>query len=83
MKEAVVAKGSTKAQRFVGLDVHAESIAVAVAEADGEVRSLGTIRTGRERARLVANLGAAGRARLLRSRTDGLRAVLATDGAGY
>ncbi len=29
--------------RFWGLDVHAETIAVAVAEADGEVRSLGTI----------------------------------------
>ena len=29
--------------RFVGLDVHAETIAVAVAEPNGEVRSLGTI----------------------------------------
>jgi len=29
--------------RFVGLDVHAETIAVAVAEGDGEVRSLGMI----------------------------------------
>src|SRR6202451_3377971 len=29
--------------RFLGLDVHAETITVAVAEADGEVRSLGTI----------------------------------------
>ena len=28
---------------FVGLDVHAETIAVAVAEQGGEVRSLGTI----------------------------------------
>ena len=28
--------------RWVGLDVHAETIAVAVAEPDGEVRSLGT-----------------------------------------
>ena len=28
--------------RFLGLDVHAETIAVAVAEPDGEVRSLGT-----------------------------------------
>ena len=29
--------------RFLGLDVHAETIAVAVAELEGEVRSLGTI----------------------------------------
>jgi transposase len=29
--------------RFIGLDVHAETIAVAVAEPDGEVRSLGVI----------------------------------------
>ena len=29
--------------QFVGLDVHAETIAVAVAEQGGEVRSLGTI----------------------------------------
>jgi transposase len=29
--------------RFVGLDVHAETIAVAVAEADGEVRDVGII----------------------------------------
>ena len=29
--------------RFVGLDVHADTIAVALAEAGGEVRRLGTI----------------------------------------
>src|SRR5258708_5609342 len=29
--------------KFVGLDVHAETIAVAVAEQDGEIRSLGMI----------------------------------------
>jgi hypothetical protein len=29
--------------KFVGLDVHAETIAVAVAEQDGEVRSVGVI----------------------------------------
>jgi len=32
-----------KHSRFVGLDVHAETIAVAVAEPSGEVRALGTI----------------------------------------
>src|SRR6201993_5035825 len=29
--------------RFLGMDVHAETISVAIAEANGEVRSLGTI----------------------------------------
>lgn len=29
--------------RFIGLDVHADTIAVAVAEPNGEVRSLGMI----------------------------------------
>ena len=29
--------------RFLGMDVHAETIAVAIAEPDGEIRSLGTI----------------------------------------
>jgi hypothetical protein len=29
--------------RFIGLDIHAETIAVAVAEPGGEVRSLGVI----------------------------------------
>jgi len=38
-----MAKSSTKGNRFVGLDVHAATIAVAVAEVNGEVRSLGTI----------------------------------------
>jgi transposase len=38
-KEPVMKKNT----RFVGLDVHADTIAVAVAEPDGEVRSLGTI----------------------------------------
>ena len=38
-----------KDTRYVGLDVHAETIAVAVAEPDGEVRSLGRFPTGRSR----------------------------------
>jgi hypothetical protein len=44
--------------RFLGLDVHAETITVAVAEPDGEVRSLGTIANRAESIRkLVKKLG--------------------------
>ena len=44
--------------RFVGLDVHADTIAVAIAEPDGEVRSLGIIPDCLESIRkLVAKLG--------------------------
>jgi len=47
-----------KTLRFLGLDVHAETIAVAVAEPDGEVRSLGTIANREESIRkLVKKLG--------------------------
>ncbi len=40
--------------RFLGLDVHAETIAVAIAEPDGEVRSLGTIANRVESIRKLA-----------------------------
>jgi len=44
--------------RFLGLDVHAETIAVAITEADGEVRSLGTIANRAESIRnLIKKLG--------------------------
>src|SRR6185312_13477241 len=44
--------------RFLGLDVHAETIAVAVAESGGEVRSLGTIPNRPESVgRLIKKLG--------------------------
>src|SRR5262245_13604374 len=50
-------KGGT---RFVGLDVHSETIAVAVAESDGEVRSLGTIPNDEDAVRrLLKKLGPA------------------------
>lgn len=46
--------------RFLGLDVHAETIAVAVAECSGEVRSLGTIPNRIESIRrLIRKLGPA------------------------
>jgi len=48
-----------KRVKFVGLDVHAETIAVAVAEQDGEVRSLGVIPNREDSVRkLVRKLGA-------------------------
>jgi transposase len=42
-----------KKVRFLGLDVHAETIAVAIAEPDGEVRSLGVIANRIESVRKV------------------------------
>lgn len=48
--------------RFVGLDVHAETIAVAVAEPDGEVRSLGAIPNGLESVRkMIGKPGTTGK----------------------
>jgi transposase len=48
--------------RFLGLDVHADTIVVAVAEPDGEVRALGVIPNRLESVRkLVAKLGPAKR----------------------
>lgn len=47
-----------KRVKFVGLDVHAETIAVAVAEQDGEVRSLGILPNREDAVRkLVRKLG--------------------------
>jgi transposase len=44
--------------RFLGLDVHADTIAVAIAEPNGEVRSLGTIANRAESIRkMVKKLG--------------------------
>lgn len=46
--------------RFIGLDVHADTIAVAVAEPDGEVRSVGIIPNRLESIRkIIAKLGPA------------------------
>lgn len=50
--------------RFVGLDVHAETISAAVAEASGEVRPLGTIANRPEAlAKLFRKLGPAEKVR--------------------
>lgn len=50
--------------RFLGMDVHAETISVAVAEADGDVRSLGTVANRAESVRkLIRKLGPADRLR--------------------
>jgi transposase len=47
--------------RFLGLDVHANTISAAIAEPNGEVRSLGTIRnTPGEIRKLVKRLQPAG-----------------------
>jgi transposase len=60
--------------RFIGLDVHAETIAVAVAEPDGEVRSMGVIPNRPESIRkLVKKLGPA----------DGLRICYEAGPTGY
>jgi transposase len=60
--------------RFLGLDVHAETIAVAIAEPDGEVRSLGTIANREESIRkLIRKLGP----------TDQLRACYEAGPTGF
>jgi transposase len=60
--------------RFLGLDVHAETIAVAVAEVDGEVRSLGVIANRADSIRkLIGKLGA----------VDRLRACYEAGATGY
>ena len=68
--------------RFIGLDVHADTIAVAVAEPDGDVRSMGIIPNRPESIRkLVKKLGPAAQLRVLRGGPDRLRDLLATDGS--
>jgi len=56
-----MSKSIVESRRFVGLDVHADTIAVAVAEKEGEVRSLGTIPNRLSSIRkLLAKLGEPG-----------------------
>jgi len=65
-----------KNTRFVGLDVHAETIAVAVAEGRNQVRSLGTIANRPEAVRrLVGKLGKLSEVKVLRSRARATRST--------
>ena len=48
-------KNSAGSIRFLGLDVHADTIAVAVAEAKGDVRFLGTIANRPESVKRLVN----------------------------
>ena len=70
--------------RFVGLDVHADTIAVAVAEAAGEVRSLGIIPNRLESIRkLIGKLGPVKSLKCCyEAGRDGLCAVLAAHPIG-
>jgi transposase len=75
-----MSKSIVEARRFVGLDVHAETIAVAVAERDGESR-----RHPEPAVEYLQTHGEAWRcghvAGVLRGGADGLYAVLAADEA--
>jgi len=71
--------------RFVGLDVHAETIAAAVAESGGEVRALGVIPNRPESIeRLVRKLGKPEQLRVCYEAGPAYRLhpVLAADAAG-
>jgi hypothetical protein len=60
--------------RFLGLDVHAETIAVSIAEPDGEVRNLGTIPNRTESiCKMIKKLGS----------SDKLRACYEAGPTGY
>ena len=70
--------------RFVGLHVHAETIAVAVAVGRGQVRAGDNSESTGGGAAIDGQDGQAGRAAgLLRSGADGIRAVLAAEGDGH
>lgn len=73
-----------KGTRYVGLDVHAESIAAPVAEPDGEVRRLGTIPEQRRRRAQVDEEARSGAELegLLRGWALWIRVVLAADEVG-
>lgn len=69
--------------KFVGLDVHAETIAIAVAEADGAVRELGTIANRPEAVRkLMRKLGDAAALRVCYEAVKWLRFSVRPNGVG-
>jgi transposase len=70
--------------RFIGLDVHADTIAVAVAEPDGDVRPLGIIPNRLESIRkLMAKQGPLNQVKACyEAGPTGYVLVLAADGAG-
>jgi hypothetical protein len=73
-----------KNTRFVGLDVHAETIAVAVAEGRGKVRALGTIPNRPEAVRrLLGKVGKPGELRVCYEAGPTGYALLAADGDGH
>ena len=77
-------KAITGVRRFVGLDVHAQTIAVAMAEKEGAVRSLGNIPNRPESVgKLVKKLSEEGPwAACYEAGPTGIHAVLATDEDG-
>jgi hypothetical protein len=69
--------------RYVGMDVHAETIAVAVVESDGRERDVGDPEPARVDPQMPEEAGATpGAPLLLRGRADGIRTVLAAGGDG-
>ena len=76
--------GHERKVTILGLDVHAETIAVAIAEPDGEVRSLGTIANREDSVRkLIRKLGPVERLRACyERRPDGIRSLLAVSAVG-
>jgi len=69
----------TNCTRYLGLDVHAETITAAIAEGRGRIRSIGKFPNRPEAVRKLIEKLDGGRhlKNLLRGRPDGLRLVLA------
>ena len=69
--------------QFIKLAVHAETIAVAVAETGGEIRSHGLIPNRLESIRkMIHKLGPVGQLKASMKRSDGVCSLLAVDAIG-